>query len=70
MTGSYNDATVRHLGGDASQVCKTGITTGTSCGPAVRLGDDVAMHVCAGHGDSGAPVYADDRLVGAGFRLP
>lgn len=64
VTRSYNAATVRHLGGDASQVCKTGITTGTSCGPAVRFGNDLAVHLCAAHGDSGAPVYADDRLVG------
>ncbi len=66
VTDTYNAVTVSSLGGAApSTVCKTGITTGTSCGPSVvQLGDDLATHLCAAHGDSGAPVYAGDRLIG------
>lgn len=65
VTDRYNNVALTTLGGDAAQICKTGITTGTSCTPAVvRVGDDLAAQICAAHGDSGAPVYDGDRLVG------
>lgn len=66
VTNTYNNASLSTLGGGApTTVCKTGITTGTSCGPAVmQVGDDLVTHLCAAHGDSGAPVYAGNRLVG------
>lgn len=69
LTSSYNAAVLSSLGGplpgEGSQVCKTGIATGTTCGPLVlTTGSGFAMHVCSSHGDSGAPVYAGGRLVG------
>lgn len=65
LSRSYNDATITSLGGSAKQVCKTGITTGTSCGPTIiQVGDELTAQICAAPGDSGAPVYAGGRLVG------
>lgn len=69
VSNSYNDVTLSGLGGVApgnfGEVCKTGITTGTSCGPVfAESGSQFATQVCASHGDSGAPVYAGNRLVG------
>ncbi len=69
VTNSYNGVSINQLGGaapaDFGEVCKTGITTGTSCGPVFATsGAQFATHVCASHGDSGAPVYAGGRLVG------
>ena len=69
VTNTYNDVSLSELGGplpgDFGDVCKTGITTGTSCGPVFATADtQFAMHLCASHGDSGAPVYVGGRLVG------
>jgi hypothetical protein len=69
VTSAYNAAVLHSAGGPlpgaGAQVCKTGIATGTSCGPVVVTGSPgFAMHVCSSHGDSGAPVYAGGRLVG------
>ncbi len=69
VTGAYNAAVLHSAGGPlpgaGSQVCKTGIATGTSCGPLVVTGGSgFAMHVCSSHGDSGAPVYVGGRLIG------
>lgn len=69
VTRSYNDAALSGLGGgmpvSGSVVCKTGISTGTTCGPTVMAsGAGFTMHVCSSHGDSGAPVYQGGRLVG------
>lgn len=69
VTGSYNDAGLSVAGGglpgSGAEVCKTGVATGTSCGPMLVTSDTgFAMHVCASHGDSGAPVYVGGRLVG------
>ncbi|HIW91338.1 MAG TPA: S1 family peptidase [Candidatus Corynebacterium avicola] len=69
VSNSYNDVSVSQLGGavpsDLGQVCKTGITTGTSCGPVLGTsGAQFGSQVCASQGDSGAPVYTDGRLVG------
>lgn len=69
VTRSYNDVTVDDLGGPApaplQEVCKTGISTGRSCGPVLgQAGTEIAAQICAGHGDSGAPVSVGGRLVG------
>jgi hypothetical protein len=69
VTRSYNDVTVDDLGGPApaplQEVCKTGIATGRSCGPVLgQAGTEIAAQICAGHGDSGAPVSVGGRLVG------
>ncbi|MCU1640713.1 MAG: hypothetical protein JWN03_988 [Nocardia sp.] len=46
-------------------VCKNGRTTGFTCGPVWQtLPEGFSSHVCADHGDSGAPVLVGDRLVG------
>ncbi|WP_420099637.1 S1 family peptidase [Corynebacterium sp.] len=68
VTSSYNTV-LGSAGGPlpaaGAQVCKTGIATGTSCGPALATsGSGFGVHLCASHGDSGAPVYAGGRLVG------
>ncbi|KGF21925.1 S1 family peptidase [Corynebacterium tuscaniense] len=68
VTGSYNGTTIRSLGGWAKTgdtLCKNGYATGVTCG--VVWASEPARHVtqvCAMAGDSGAPVYAGDRLVG------
>jgi hypothetical protein len=68
VTSSYNavlGSAGGPLPGEGAQVCKTGIATGTTCGPLVlRTDSGFAMHVCSSHGDSGAPVYAGGRLIG------
>lgn len=65
LSNHYNNATITSLGGSATQVCKTGITTGTSCGPTIfQVGDELTAQICAAPGDSGAPVYAGGRLIG------
>jgi hypothetical protein len=47
--------------------CKLGRTTGYSCGvtwgPGAQPGT-IVNQVCGGHGDSGAPVTVDNKLVG------
>lgn len=46
-------------------VCKLGASTGFACGTTWEVRDDIIYsQVCAGHGDSGAPVMRGDRLVG------
>ena len=46
-------------------VCKAGLATGYSCGITWQQQDGwFWSQMCAGHGDSGAPVIAGDRLVG------
>ncbi|WP_260620039.1 S1 family peptidase [Corynebacterium anserum] len=69
LTNHYGDVTITQLGGalpaDNTQVCKTGITTGTTCGPKIRMeGPMIVAHMCGSNGDSGAPIYSDRRLVG------
>jgi len=65
VSNHYNNVSLQSTGGTSAQVCKTGITTGTSCGSAVvQIGADLAAQICAAHGDSGAPVYDGDRLIG------
>lgn len=69
ITRSYNGVTIDQLGGPQPMpwdtLCKTGITTGTSCGPVLTSGHTQIMtHFCGSFGDSGAPIYAGNRLVG------
>ncbi|MBZ8176928.1 serine protease [Corynebacterium sp. 3HC-13] len=68
VTRSYNGLTVNTVGGaprPGEQVCKTGVATGTTCGITLNTDSDVLLtQVCAMQGDSGAPVWQGDRLVG------
>lgn len=76
LTASYNGTTVRSAGGRANPgevVCKNGYASGATCGAV--LGADSQRHfthLCAMAGDSGAPVYSGERLVGmvSGGLLP
>lgn len=64
MTRSYNGVTLNAVGGQAApgqQVCKKGVATGYTCGVAW---DAYNSQVCAMQGDSGAPMFAGDRLLG------
>ena len=48
-----------------SNVCKSGRTTGFTCGPTLQFqGREVINYVCADHGDSGGPIISRGRLVG------
>lgn len=54
-------------------VCKDGFSTGYTCGVTwQREGDRFWSQACAGHGDSGAPMTRDGRLVGllSGGHMP
>lgn len=69
VTRSYDGVTINHLGSKplarGQNVCKKGVASGTTCG--MTLSDWDAMnvnHACAMQGDSGAPLYTGDRLVG------
>lgn len=69
LTRSYNNVTINQLGGAqpvfGEQLCKTGVTTGTKCGPFLTVSDGfLVSHICASIGDSGGPLYRDERLVG------
>lgn len=61
---SYNGVTINAVGGSQAagqQLCKQGVATGFTCGPAW---DQYQSQVCAMQGDSGGPLLAGDRLVG------
>ncbi|ALG85260.1 S1 family peptidase [Gordonia phthalatica] len=48
-----------------NDVCKSGRTTGFSCGPTLLLDGPVAInYVCAAPGDSGGPIIKNGRVVG------
>lgn len=69
LTRNYGRVAINQLGGPlpvtGQQICKTGITTGTSCGPMIAMdGPMLVAHFCGSHGDSGAPIYSRGRLVG------
>lgn len=69
VTRSYNGVTVNSVGGGTpaagSQVCKSGVATGTTCGNVWGADHRTNVsQVCAMPGDSGAPVMEGDRLVG------
>ena len=68
LTNTYGRASIGQLGGAVpatlQQICKTGISTGTSCGPVIGVdGPYLLAHLCGSHGDSGGPIYAGNRLV-------
>lgn len=68
LTASYNGTTIRSLGGGVAlgnTLCKNGYATGITCG--ITWASDHSLQIaqiCAMAGDSGAPVYAGERLVG------
>lgn len=69
ITRNYGAARINALGGanpaPLEQICKTGISTGTSCGIVGGMsGEYIMAQVCASHGDSGGPVYQNGRLLG------
>lgn len=69
LTRNYGRVAINRLGGyvpaTGERICKTGISTGTSCGPMVAInGPMLVSHLCGSYGDSGAPVYSRGRLVG------
>lgn len=69
VTNSYNGVTVNQLGQGNLQpgqvACKQGISTGTTCGIVWSSNPGVQItQICAGPGDSGAPVMLGDRAVG------
>ena len=69
VTRTYNGVTVNHLGGapikPGGVVCKTGVASGTTCGPTFTDWDARnTNHVCAMQGDSGAPLTVGDRVIG------
>ncbi|WP_459611060.1 S1 family peptidase [Corynebacterium urogenitale] len=69
LTNSYGAARISKLGGPLpasfAQACKTGISTGTTCGPVIgSSGPYILAHVCGSHGDSGGPFYRNGRLLG------
>lgn len=69
ITRSYGNVTLDHVGGSApaflETLCKTGVTSGTSCGPVLATSaSSITAHICGSFGDSGAPIYAGNRLVG------
>ena len=79
LTRNYGRVAIDRLGGPVpttgQQICKTGISTGTSCGPMVAVnGPMLVTHLCGSYGDSGAPIYSRGRLVGivngGMFKLP
>lgn len=67
-TPTVGGATIRSVGAfppAGSNVCKSGRTTGFSCGPVLSLrSTDSLSYVCANHGDSGGPVLSGNRIVG------
>jgi hypothetical protein len=69
-TNNVNGFVIDGLGPDPAfgqVVCKLGRTTGTSCGVTWGPGEDpgtVLNQVCGAPGDSGAPVTANNKLVG------
>ncbi|MFP7366330.1 S1 family peptidase [Corynebacterium callunae] len=68
LTNSYNGITVNSVGGGVApgqQVCKSGVATGLTCGVVWSADERLSMsQLCAGRGDSGAPVFVENRLVG------
>ncbi|MEJ5929214.1 S1 family peptidase [Corynebacterium sp. H128] len=64
LTRSYSGVTINAVGGQAAlgqQLCKKGVATGYTCGIAW---DAYNAQVCAMQGDSGAPMFMGDRLIG------
>jgi hypothetical protein len=67
---NYNGFQISGIGPDPTfgQIaCKLGRTTGYSCGVTWGPGEQpgtILSQVCGGHGDSGAPMTVDNKLVG------
>lgn len=77
LTDNYGGVKVNGVGtmnaGLGTQLCKQGVATGYTCGMTWLAQPGFAItQVCAGAGDSGAPVLQDGRVVGAvtGGMLP
>lgn len=69
LTNSYGAVSINTLGGPIpgsfGTACKTGISTGTTCGPVLGVsGPFILAHICGSFGDSGGPLYAGGRLLG------
>lgn len=69
VTRSYDGVTINQVGSApipvGQNVCKKGVASGVTCG--VTWSDHDLMNinqVCAMQGDSGAPLFVGDRLVG------
>ncbi|MBM0261371.1 trypsin-like serine protease [Corynebacterium macginleyi] len=69
VTRTYNGVTVNSLGGavrPGETVCKQGVATGKTCGMTYQQAQNIQVNqVCAMMGDSGAPLLANDRLIGS-----
>lgn len=69
LSRTYGRVSIAQLGGAIpgtwQPACKTGISTGTSCGPVLAIsGPYILAHICGSFGDSGGPLYAGNRLIG------
>ncbi|AGT04784.1 putative secreted protein [Corynebacterium glutamicum MB001] len=68
LSNTYNGVTANAVGGgvtNGQEVCKNGVATGYTCGLVWTADERMTMsQVCAGRGDSGAPLIADGRVVG------
>lgn len=69
VTRTYSGVTINHIGSaplaPGTSVCKKGVASGYTCG--ITWYDWQTMNinqVCAMQGDSGAPLFVGDRLVG------
>ncbi len=73
-TSTYGDTRVTSVGDlpkTGETACKQGVATGRTCGPTWVQGapgsasdPHVSTQICAAPGDSGAPVFVGERLVG------
>ncbi|KAB3523012.1 hypothetical protein GC425_03340 [Corynebacterium sp. zg254] len=68
VAAHYNNVAIHQVGGPSpavlQEVCKTGVATGTSCGVTINATNDrLLAHLCGSFGDSGAPIYAGNRLL-------
>ena len=68
LTNSYNGIVANGVGGgvaNGQQVCKNGVATGYTCGVVWATDNHTTMsQVCAGRGDSGAPLMSNGKVVG------
>ncbi|AKE41924.1 putative secreted protein [Corynebacterium kutscheri] len=69
ITTSYSGISIDGLGGNQAEgteiTCKQGIATGTTCGLTWLANQRTTVtQICAGPGDSGAPVLRDGKVVG------
>ena len=69
VSRSYGGITINHVGSaplrPGQPVCKRGVASGYTCGITWHDWDSMNINqVCAMQGDSGAPLFVGDRLVG------